>query len=157
MEQAKSDHCSALTGQKMNSIGSILRLKIEKVTSNPTEELLSSSKPRNCRALLPLSTAVTASFREQERNKFQFKITPTKQASKQTKSLSKKPIPFPSSQQQTFARSNPEQTLNDLPINKAVVDGEDVNVVGIGGAEFEPVDLLRSPPPRNGAVSRHGI
>lgn len=55
----------------------------------------------------------------------------------------------------TFTRSDSEQTLDDFPINEAVVDGEDVDLFGLSRRELKPVDLLRPPSPRTGAVPRH--
>lgn len=30
----------------------------------------------------------------------------------------------------TFTRGNSEQSFNDFPINKAIIDGEDMNILG---------------------------
>lgn len=40
------------------------------LTSNPTWELVSSCNPRYCKALIPLSTAVTANPKNRTQNEF---------------------------------------------------------------------------------------
>lgn len=54
----------------------------------------------------------------------------------------------------TFAGRDLKQVLDDFPVDEAVVDGEDVDI--LGPARRRVVGLVRrSPPPRGHAVPRH--
>lgn len=122
----------------MNLWRSNLYAILFKLASKPTEELFSSSSPKNCRALLPLSTAVTANF-----DRFPIQNLMKKWTFKKNLKFW---INGP-----TFERRNLEQLLYDLPVDEAIIDGQNVSFCGIRRRNIKAVN----PPPWNENVPLH--
>lgn len=92
-------------------------------TSNPTA-FLSPSKPRYCKALLPLSTAVTAKKKKKNHFNTQTNIHMYIYISQNQK--------IPNSRKrkkdknQTFAGRYLEQPLNNFPIHKTIIHSKNM-------------------------------
>lgn len=102
-------------------------------TTKPSdsEDFLCSSSPRNCSALIPLSTAVTAIFPHQHKNK-----NPQKPIKSNSNKIQFCDTPFTTptlirnGHTLTFTSWNFEQAFNDLSIDEAVINGQDMNLFG---------------------------
>lgn len=119
-------------------------------------ELVSSCNPRYCRALIPLSTAVTGNPNKTQLNFGRNKQNPERKIEKKDE-IAKKSKMGMNDYELTSAGGEAEETFNNSPVDETVVDGENMDIGITGGEAIKGgVDLIGPPATGENRGSSHG-